>query len=169
MREWPILQSKHLRSGHWRDSLLIFLLVLMCTAYFCPRWADPNQNSRLDMVVAVVEDGTLRIDDYVVNTVDYAKVLADALAFGDYVKPMVDDGGAPCPAMNESSVPLGAGGGAWPQRRKLSLAGNGSRGRTGSGRGFRAGRAMARGRRGSSSGCGPRRSRCRCRSRWPTS
>ena len=34
----------------------LFLLLLMCTSYTLPRWADPNQNSRLDMVVAVVED-----------------------------------------------------------------------------------------------------------------
>ena len=52
----------------------IFLTVLLASLYVLPRWADPNQNSRLDMVVAVVDDGTFRIDDYVHNTVDYAKV-----------------------------------------------------------------------------------------------
>jgi hypothetical protein len=63
----------------WRSLLSrcepwLFLLLLLCYTYFLPRWADPNQNSRLDMVVAVVENGTFRIDPYVENTVDYAKV-----------------------------------------------------------------------------------------------
>jgi hypothetical protein len=52
----------------------LFLVLLVCYTYIFPRWADPNQNSRLDMVVAVVEDGTFQIDKYVHNTVDYAKV-----------------------------------------------------------------------------------------------
>jgi len=51
----------------------LFLLLLICYTYTLPRWADPNQNSRLDLVVAVVDQGALRIDDYVDNTVDYAK------------------------------------------------------------------------------------------------
>ena len=55
-------------------ALTLSLLLLLCYTYTLPRWADPNQNSRLDMVVAVVEDGTFQIDDYVENTVDYAKV-----------------------------------------------------------------------------------------------
>jgi len=53
---------------------LLFLMLLSCYSYFLPRWADPNQNSRLDMVIAVVEDNTFQIDKYVGNTVDYAKV-----------------------------------------------------------------------------------------------
>ncbi|MCS6827384.1 MAG: DUF2079 domain-containing protein [Caldilinea sp.] len=52
----------------------IAAILLLCSIYFFPRWADPNQNSRLDMVFAVVEDGTFQIDKYVANTVDYAKV-----------------------------------------------------------------------------------------------
>jgi hypothetical protein len=56
------------------DQLAIFLVSLLCFAWFFPRWADPNQNSRLNMVVAVVDDGTFMIDKYVANTVDYAKV-----------------------------------------------------------------------------------------------
>ncbi|MCB0150355.1 MAG: hypothetical protein KDE01_22240, partial [Caldilineaceae bacterium] len=55
-------------------ALGIFLLLLLCYTYIFPRWADPNQNSRLNMVFAVVEDGTFQIDRYVSNTVDYAKV-----------------------------------------------------------------------------------------------
>jgi hypothetical protein len=54
--------------------IAIFITLILCYAYFFPRWADPNQNSRLDMVIAVVEDGTFQIDKYVDNTVDYAKV-----------------------------------------------------------------------------------------------
>jgi hypothetical protein len=54
--------------------IMLFLILVVCFAYTFPRWADPNQNSRLDMVFAVVEDGTFRIDNYVANTVDYAKV-----------------------------------------------------------------------------------------------
>ncbi|GIK71385.1 MAG: hypothetical protein BroJett021_03730 [Chloroflexota bacterium] len=55
-------------------ALAIMTILLLCYAYFFPRWADPNQNSRLNMVFAVVEEGTFRIDKYVANTVDYAKV-----------------------------------------------------------------------------------------------
>ena len=54
--------------------IAIFITLILCYAYFFPRWADPNQNSRLDMVIAVVEDGTFQINKYVDNTVDYAKV-----------------------------------------------------------------------------------------------
>jgi hypothetical protein len=57
-----------------RSRLLLFLLTLFCSTYFFPRWADVNVNSRLDMVFAIVHDGTLRIDRYVRNTVDYAMV-----------------------------------------------------------------------------------------------
>lgn len=52
----------------------LLLILLICYTYFLPRWQDPNQNSRLDMVVAFVDDGTFQIDRYVKNTVDYAKV-----------------------------------------------------------------------------------------------
>jgi hypothetical protein len=55
-------------------AITLFLLLLLCYMYTLPRWADPNQNSRLDMVIAVVEESTFRIDNYVENTVDYAKV-----------------------------------------------------------------------------------------------
>jgi len=48
--------------------------VLLCAIYVFPRWADNNVNSRLDMVVALVDDGGFQIDKYVANTVDYATV-----------------------------------------------------------------------------------------------
>lgn len=56
------------------SEIILFLLLLICYSYTFPRWADPNQNSRLNMVVAVVDEGTFQIDKYVHNTVDYAKV-----------------------------------------------------------------------------------------------
>ena len=56
------------------NCFMLFTLLLTCYVYTFPRWADPNQNSRLDMVVSVVDDGTFQIDKYVANTVDYAKV-----------------------------------------------------------------------------------------------
>jgi len=52
----------------------IFLIVFLSIGYFFPRWADPNQNSRLDMIIAAVEDRSFQIDRFVWNTVDYAKV-----------------------------------------------------------------------------------------------
>jgi hypothetical protein len=58
----------------WLGYATLFLLLLLPYVYVFPRWADPNQNSRLDMIVAVVEDHTFQIDKYVANTVDYAKV-----------------------------------------------------------------------------------------------
>jgi hypothetical protein len=32
----------------------IFLILFISYTYTFPRWADPNQNSRLDMVIAVL-------------------------------------------------------------------------------------------------------------------
>lgn len=59
-------------SGRWRHYLLLFLALLACYAYFPPRWGDWNQNSRFNLVMAMVEDGTVRIDKYVGNTGDFA-------------------------------------------------------------------------------------------------
>jgi hypothetical protein len=44
----------------------------MCYAYFFPRWAEWNQNSRMDLTLAIVEQGRFAIDDYYDNTGDYA-------------------------------------------------------------------------------------------------
>ena len=57
--------------GHRRE-IALFVLLLCCYAYFFPRWADWNQNSRLDLVLAIVDDHSVRIDAYVANTGDYA-------------------------------------------------------------------------------------------------
>lgn len=54
--------------------LLLFLTLLGCFGYFFPRWADWNQNSRFNLVQALVDDGTVKIDRYVGNTGDYAYI-----------------------------------------------------------------------------------------------
>lgn len=55
-----------------RQSLLIAAVLLLCYMYVLPRWADWSQNSRLDLVMALVEQRGVIIDDYVANTGDYA-------------------------------------------------------------------------------------------------
>jgi hypothetical protein len=55
-----------------RRELWLFLLLLVSYTFFFPRWADWNQNSRLDLTLAIVDRGTLQIDDYYENTGDYA-------------------------------------------------------------------------------------------------
>ncbi len=54
-----------------RDECFIFFVLLACYSYFIPRWANWSQNSRLDLVLAIVDDGTLSIDNYYQNTGDY--------------------------------------------------------------------------------------------------
>jgi hypothetical protein len=58
--------------GMWRQYVALFLVVVACTTYFFPRWADWNQNSRFDLVTALVDDHTFMIDKYAANTGDYA-------------------------------------------------------------------------------------------------
>jgi hypothetical protein len=55
------------------DLFGIVALVLLCTTYTFPRWADWNQNSRFDLTRAMVDHGTLSIDCCVDNTGDYAE------------------------------------------------------------------------------------------------
>ena len=55
-----------------RTATSLFLLLLLCYTYILPRWADWSQNSRLDLTLAIVDQGTLCIDDYYYNTGDYA-------------------------------------------------------------------------------------------------
>jgi hypothetical protein len=52
--------------------IVILVTLLTCYGYFFPRWAEWNQNSRMDLTMAIVDQGTLRIDDYYENTGDYA-------------------------------------------------------------------------------------------------
>lgn len=55
-----------------RRIICLFLVLLIGYGYFFPRWASWSQNSRLDLVMAIVDQGTLSIDDYYQNTGDYA-------------------------------------------------------------------------------------------------
>jgi hypothetical protein len=61
---------------HWAHArgveAMLFLTLSVCYVYFLPRWADWSQNSRLDLTLAIVDRGTLSIDDYYQNTGDYA-------------------------------------------------------------------------------------------------
>lgn len=61
--------QKGLRGTQW----FVFVLLLLCYTYFLPRWADWNVNSRMDLILAVVDQNTLAIDSYYENTGDYAK------------------------------------------------------------------------------------------------
>ena len=63
--------QNHPKTSILNGWLLLGLLILIYT-YFLPRWADWNQNSRLDLVLAIVDQHTLAIDEYVKNTGDYA-------------------------------------------------------------------------------------------------
>lgn len=56
-----------------RAEWFLFLILLLGSVYFLPRWADWNVNSRFDVALAVVDDGMLAIDRYVQNTGDYAQ------------------------------------------------------------------------------------------------
>lgn len=55
------------------QAIAIFLVLLTAYAYTFPRWADWNQNSRLYLVQAIVDYGTLSIDCCRENTGDYAE------------------------------------------------------------------------------------------------
>lgn len=55
-----------------RSYVAVFLATLACYAYFFPRWADWNQNSRFDLIVSLVDEHSVAIDKYVANTGDYA-------------------------------------------------------------------------------------------------
>lgn len=50
----------------------VFAIAFAVYAYFLPQWADWNIDSRLDLVHAIVDQGTLRIDRYHWNTWDKA-------------------------------------------------------------------------------------------------
>jgi len=66
---------------HARRPLLIAALLLLSYAYVLPRWADWSQTSRLALVRALIEQGTVRIDAYVDTTGDYA--LFEGHAYSD--------------------------------------------------------------------------------------
>ncbi len=60
---------------------IIFIGLLIPYLYIFPRWVDWNQNTRFDLTAAMVERGTLSIDEYIHNTGDYA--LFDQHAYSD--------------------------------------------------------------------------------------
>jgi hypothetical protein len=62
------------RVARHRREFFILLTLLSCYGYFLPRWASWNENSRLDLTLAIVDRGTLNIDDYYANTGDYAVI-----------------------------------------------------------------------------------------------
>lgn len=69
--------SALLTTSNWRTCLSqrevwLFLLLLVSYAYFFPRWAMWGPNTKLDLMMAIVDQGTLSIDDYYQNTGDYA-------------------------------------------------------------------------------------------------
>lgn len=61
-----------LHSGRW-SVVRVFLLAFVVYAYFMPQWADWNIDSRLDLVHALVDQRTVRIDAFHYNTWDKAK------------------------------------------------------------------------------------------------
>ena len=59
------------RTGRGRV-VLVFLFLLTCFGYFFPRLSNWESNSRMDLVYALGDEGTIRIDDYHLNTEDKA-------------------------------------------------------------------------------------------------
>lgn len=69
--------SNSLRTENWQARLgqreiWLFVLLLASCAYFFPRWAVWGANTKLDLMMAIVDQGTLSIEDYYQNTGDYA-------------------------------------------------------------------------------------------------
>jgi hypothetical protein len=66
------------RAGAWlqRPTTLLFFTLLLTYAYFPPT-AGWNENSRFDLTMAIVDEGTLFIDSYHMNTGDKAACVGD--------------------------------------------------------------------------------------------
>ncbi len=60
-------------STEGRRTLSLILVLLFGYAYFLPRWAEWNQNSRIDLTMALVEEGRFAIDTFYHNTGDYSQ------------------------------------------------------------------------------------------------
>lgn len=65
-QEENLLTEKRENAAGW----ILALILLVIYAYFFPRWADWNQNTRLNLTLAVVEERSLAIDTYHENTGD---------------------------------------------------------------------------------------------------
>jgi hypothetical protein len=64
--EERIQYQKRERAAGW----VLAVILLVIYAYFFPRWADWNQNTRLNLTLAIVEQRSLSIDAYHENTGD---------------------------------------------------------------------------------------------------
>jgi tetratricopeptide (TPR) repeat protein len=58
-----------------QTAIILFFTALVCYGYFFSKYSDPNENSRLNLVYSIAEDGTFRIDRYHENTIDKAYFL----------------------------------------------------------------------------------------------
>lgn len=117
------------RHGESAAGLLLAFILFTSYAYFFPRWADWNQNSRLDLTLAIVETGSFAIDPYHDNTGDklffrgrYYSDKAPGLSFAavplvailrpvvdvDPIAPLLDRVGA-SPAFQATLNPEGTG------------------------------------------------------------
>lgn len=65
--------AKPSRPPGWRIEVLLFLALLLTYAYFF-QGGGWHQNSRFDLVRAIVEEGSIRIDSFRENTRDWAEV-----------------------------------------------------------------------------------------------
>jgi hypothetical protein len=68
----PVLKIANWQTWMGRREIWLFILLLASYVYFFPRWADWGQNSKLDLTMAIVDQGTFVIDNYYQNTGDYA-------------------------------------------------------------------------------------------------
>jgi hypothetical protein len=93
---------------NWRSlpHAILFCLLLLVNGYTPPRWQDWNQNSRFDLTQALVEQGTVRIDDYADNTGDYATI--DGHRYSDKA-PGLSLAAVPLYAVVHAARPLGLG------------------------------------------------------------
>ncbi|MCC7369112.1 MAG: hypothetical protein IT306_11855 [Chloroflexi bacterium] len=64
----------HLLTRLSRAEWCMLLLLLLCYAYFLPRYADWSQTSRVALILAIVHEGRLEIDSYIGTTGDYAEL-----------------------------------------------------------------------------------------------
>jgi hypothetical protein len=64
-----VIELPRTRTGR---ALLVFLFLLACYGYFFPTLNNWGSNSRMDLIYALGDKGTVRIDDYHQNTGDGA-------------------------------------------------------------------------------------------------